>query len=66
VYTDSNHRDTLIYEWPLARCSHLVVYIDGWFSELLLYSEDDIEYFIDVLVLLHVLVYRCKLNILLN
>jgi hypothetical protein len=25
VYIDSNHCDTLRYEWPLARCCHLVV-----------------------------------------
>jgi hypothetical protein len=25
VYLNSNHRDTLGYEWPLACCCHLVV-----------------------------------------
>jgi hypothetical protein len=25
VYIDSKRRDTLGYEWPLARCCHLVV-----------------------------------------
>jgi hypothetical protein len=37
VYTDSNHRDTLEYEWLLAHCCHLVVclvvfdeWIRGW------------------------------------
>jgi hypothetical protein len=29
MYNDSNYCDTLEYEWPLARCCHLVVYLDG-------------------------------------
>jgi hypothetical protein len=40
--------------------------VDGWFRGLLLYFEDDVDYFVDVLILLHVLVYRFKHNTLLN
>jgi hypothetical protein len=32
----------------------------------MLYFEDDIDYFVDVLVSLHVIVYRCKPNTWLN
>jgi hypothetical protein len=70
MYTDSNQRNTLGYEWPLTRCNHVIVCIylmvDGWFRGLLLYFEDDVDYFVDVLILLHVLVYRFKHNTLLN
>jgi hypothetical protein len=31
VYIDLNHYDTFGYEWPLARCCHLIVCFDGWF-----------------------------------
>jgi hypothetical protein len=36
VYTDLNHRNTLKYEWSLARCYHLVVclvVLDGWLND---------------------------------
>jgi hypothetical protein len=67
VYTDSNHHDTLRYEWPLVCCYHLVVclvvlmaWIRGcwlwlclsWW--LLYYFTYDVDYFIDVLF-----VYAC-------
>jgi hypothetical protein len=38
VYIDSNHRDTLGYEWPLARCCHLVVCLDVFWMDGLEYG----------------------------
>jgi hypothetical protein len=35
-------------------------------SGYLLYFEDDVDYFVELLDLLHFLVYKCKYNILLN
>jgi hypothetical protein len=76
VYTDLNHCDTLGYEWPLARCFHLVVCLDGWcvvrglwlwlIWGLLYYFNYDVDCFVDVLLYLYVIVYRCKPNIWLN
>jgi hypothetical protein len=40
VYIDSNHRDTLGYEWSVAHCYHLVVCLGGCFDGL----EDGYDY----------------------
>jgi hypothetical protein len=42
-----------------------VVMLDG-FNGFCYIVEDDIDYFVDVLDFLHVLVYGCKYDILLN
>jgi hypothetical protein len=73
VYTDSNHCDTLRYEWSLAHWCHLVVcldVLDGWFRGLWLglswlYFNNNVNY-LGYSCLLHVIVYRCKPNIWLN
>jgi hypothetical protein len=40
MYTDSNHHDTLGYEWPLTRCCHLVVCLDILMDGLEDYGHD--------------------------
>jgi hypothetical protein len=78
VYTDSNHRDTLEYEWPLVRCCHLIVcLVYYWWLD----DEDGYGCFILMITALlyfwcwllsmfclfmHVIVYRCKHNTWLN
>jgi hypothetical protein len=76
VYTNSNRCDTLRYEWPHACCFHFIVCLDvlmvwfrGWLLlswGLLYYFNYDIDYFVDVLLYLHVIVYSYKPNTWLN
>jgi hypothetical protein len=70
VYIDSNRRNTLEYEWSLARCCHLVVYLivlDGWLCLwlLLYYFNNNVNYLIDA-CFMHAIEYRCKPNTYLN
>jgi hypothetical protein len=74
VYIDLSHRDTLRYEWPLVRCSHLVVFmLCCWWLE----DDDGYSYIIITIIVstllwrwhgsafclfMHVLVFRCKHN----
>jgi hypothetical protein len=63
VYTDSNHRDTLEYEWPLAHCCHLVVclvVLIGWLEHSYgyVYHDDYCITLIIMLITLLMLVYR--------
>jgi hypothetical protein len=73
VHIDSNHHDTLRYEWPLAHCCHLVVCL----VVLIYVLEDDNGYdyhdfyciyfnYLDDACFMHVIVYRCKHNLWLN
>jgi hypothetical protein len=79
VYTDSNHHDTLAYEWSLVCYSHLVVcfvilmaWIRGWWLWLCYHDDCCITLFMALTALLmfclrmHVIVYRWKHNIWLN
>jgi hypothetical protein len=68
VYTDSNHRDTLEYEWPLTRCCQLIVclvVLDG-LDDGCGYDYHDYYYiyfnYLDDACFMHVIVYRCKPN----
>jgi hypothetical protein len=76
VYIDLNHYDTLGYEWSLARCCHLVVYLGvmlmvrGWLWLwllwwLLYYFNNNVNYLVDA-YFLFVIIYRCKHNTWLN
>jgi hypothetical protein len=74
VYIDLSHRDTLRYEWPLVRCSHLIVFmLCYWWLE----DDDGYSYIIITITVstllwrwhglafclfMHVLVFRCKHN----
>jgi hypothetical protein len=54
TYTDLNRYDTLGYEWPLARCYHLVVYLivlDEWLDDGYDYIYYD-DYYITLIIML--------------
>jgi hypothetical protein len=61
VYNDSNYRDTLGYEWPLAHCSHLIVclvVLVGWLADGYGYVYHD-DYYITLLMMLTTLFMYC-------
>jgi hypothetical protein len=75
MYTDSNHRDTLGYECPLACCFHLLVclvVLDRWIRWLWLWLwlswlrfNNNVNYLVGA-CFMHVIIYRCKPNTWLN
>jgi hypothetical protein len=64
VYIDSNHRNTLRYEWLLACCCHLVVCLDVFWMDSLevgyayAYHDDYCITLIKLLITFLMLVYR--------
>jgi hypothetical protein len=73
VYINSNHRDTLRYEWPLVRCCHLIVCLVVLIDRLedgcgIVYHDDYCIYFnyLNDACFMPVIVYRWKPNSWLN
>jgi hypothetical protein len=61
VYTYSNHRDTLRYEWSLAHCCHLVVCLVVLMDGLEDYSYDYHGYALIMLLITLLVLALCML-----